>query len=63
MARISDDLLAGVRAVVYSRALPLATRSLSIENSQLGELAGAIGGVVLGIERALSPGSLAELLQ
>lgn len=63
MARISDDLLAGVRAVVYSRALPLATRSLSIENSQLGELAGAIGGVVLGIERALAPDSIAEFLQ
>ncbi|MGF6408423.1 alpha/beta fold hydrolase [Paraburkholderia sp. MM5482-R1] len=28
MARISDDLLAGIRAVVYNRALPLATRSL-----------------------------------
>jgi predicted NBD/HSP70 family sugar kinase len=63
MSRISDDLLAGVRAVVYSRALPLATRSLSIENSQLGELAGAIGGVVLGIERALAPDSLAQMLQ
>lgn len=34
MARISDDLLAGVRAVVYRRALPLATRGLLIQTQR-----------------------------
>ena len=62
MARISDDLLAGVRAVVYRRALPLATRSLLIENTALNQYAGAIGGAVLGIERALSSKGIASIL-
>jgi predicted NBD/HSP70 family sugar kinase len=62
MARISDDLLAGVRAVVYRRALPLATRSLLIENTALNQYAGAIGGTVLGIERALSSKGIASIL-
>ena len=50
----SDDLLAGVRSVVYQRALPLATRNLVLANSTLGEYAGLAGAAVLGIERALS---------
>jgi predicted NBD/HSP70 family sugar kinase len=62
MARISDDLLAGVRAVVYRRALPLATRSLLIENTALNQYAGAIGGAVLGIESALSSKGIASIL-
>jgi predicted NBD/HSP70 family sugar kinase len=62
MARISDDLLAGVRAVVFQRALPLATRSLVIENSVLGDYAGVAGAVILGIEHALSPDGIARLM-
>ncbi len=54
----TDDLLAGVRSVAYQRALPLATRNLTLTHSVIGELAGVVGGVVLGIEQALSPESL-----
>jgi predicted NBD/HSP70 family sugar kinase len=54
LAAASDDLLAGVRSVVYQRALPLATRNLVLATSVLGEFAGVAGGVVLGIERVLS---------
>ncbi|HEY4418312.1 MAG TPA: ROK family protein [Pseudonocardia sp.] len=50
----SDELLAGVRSVVYQRALPLATRNLVLTNSVLGEYAGLAGAAVLGIERVLS---------
>jgi predicted NBD/HSP70 family sugar kinase len=50
----SDDLLAGVRSVVYQRALPLATRNLVLATSVLGEHAGLAGAAVLGIEQALS---------
>jgi predicted NBD/HSP70 family sugar kinase len=50
----SDELLAGVRSVVYQRALPLATRNLVLANSVLGEYAGLAGAAVLGIERVLS---------
>lgn len=62
MARISDDLLAGVRAVVFQRALPLATRSLVIENSLLGAHAGVTGAVILGVEQALSAQGIARLI-
>lgn len=63
MTRISDHLLAGVRAVVFQRALPLATRSLVIENSVLGEYAGIIGAVILGVEQALSADGIARLMK
>jgi predicted NBD/HSP70 family sugar kinase len=56
----SDDLLAGIRAVVYRRALPLATRNLVIAQPALGEWSGIAGGLVLGIEHALTPEALAD---
>lgn len=58
----SDDMLAGIRAVVYRRALPLATRNLVIGHPTLGEWSGTSGGLVLGIEHALTPGALAAFL-
>ncbi|MFC4944079.1 ROK family protein [Pseudonocardia sp. GCM10023141] len=57
----SDELLAGVRSVVYQRALPLATRNLVLTNSVLGEYAGLAGATVLGIERVLSAESIGTL--
>ncbi len=57
----SDDLLAGVRSVVYQRALPLATRNLVLATSVLGEYAGLAGAAVLGIEQALSAGEIGTL--
>lgn len=59
----SDDLLAGIRQVVYSRALPLATRNLTISHSALGRAAGTAGGLVLGIEHAFDADRLDELLE
>jgi predicted NBD/HSP70 family sugar kinase len=55
----SDDVLAGIRAVVYRRALPLATRNLVISHPLLGSLSGTAGGLVLGIEHALTEEALA----
>ncbi|MHA6800081.1 ROK family protein [Bounagaea algeriensis] len=51
----SDDVLAGIRSVVYRRALPLATRHLALRHSLLGRSAGLAGGAVAGIEGVLSP--------
>lgn len=62
LARLSDDLLSGVRAAVYRRAPPLATRRLTIENSRVGREAGIIGGIVLGVESAMSPIGLHDIL-
>ena len=61
LAAASPDLLAGVRGVVYERALPLATRSLTIEVAPLGARAGVAGAIVLGIEQALDARRLAQL--
>jgi predicted NBD/HSP70 family sugar kinase len=59
----SDDMLAGIRAVVYHRALPLATRNLVITKPVLGEWSGIAGGVVLGTEYALTPEGIASALR
>jgi predicted NBD/HSP70 family sugar kinase len=54
----TDDILAGVRAVVYQRALPLATRNLVLAHSTLGAKAVTAGATVLAIEHAISPAGL-----
>jgi len=51
-------VLVGVRLIVYRRALPLATRSVTIENALHGERGGVVGGIVLGVEAALAPEAL-----
>jgi predicted NBD/HSP70 family sugar kinase len=63
LAELHDDLLAEIRAVVYRRALPLATRSLSIETSAAGGRAGVEGGIRLALQHLLSPAGLGQLLQ
>lgn len=62
MTEFGDEMLASVRSVVYRRALPLATRKLSVELSTIGNRAGIIGGVVLGVEHVLSPKGLQALI-
>lgn len=49
IARINDDLLAAMCAVVFERALLLGTRSLVIESAILGEYAGVAGSAILGL--------------
>ena len=58
LTEVTDDLLAGIRSVAYQRALPLATRNLTLAHSVIGEMAGIVGAVVLGIEYVLSPEAL-----
>ncbi|MGW4892877.1 ROK family protein [Kitasatospora sp. NPDC004240] len=50
-----EHLLAGVREVVYSRSLPLATQHLAIRGRELGDRAGVIGAAVMVIEHTLDP--------
>lgn len=54
LAEVSDDLLSGVRAMVYRRALPLATRALHIGTSALGEQAGIRGAIRLATEHVFT---------
>jgi predicted NBD/HSP70 family sugar kinase len=47
LSELQEELLAGIRSVVYRRALPLATKSVAIEATVAGRDAGAIGATVL----------------
>jgi predicted NBD/HSP70 family sugar kinase len=58
LAQAQEQLLAGIREVVYQRSLPLATRHLRIVRSQLADRAGVIGAAVMVIERVLSPAAI-----
>ncbi|WP_323181806.1 ROK family protein [Streptomyces sp. NBC_00424] len=55
ISEAGEHLLAGVREVIYSRSLPLATQHLSIRGRGLDDRAGVIGAAVMVIEHTLSP--------
>ncbi|TFD86054.1 ROK family protein [Cryobacterium serini] len=55
LSELSDQLIAGIREVVYSRFMPLATQNLTIAASRVGTNAGAIGAGIMAIEYALAP--------
>lgn len=63
LAHADERLLGGVREVVYARSLPLATRSLSLRLSELGERAGVIGGAHLVIEHSFAPEAIDRALE
>ena len=63
LTRVSDDLLAGVRSAVYHRALPIATRNLTITHSVLEAESVIAGGLVHGIELVLGPDQIAATLK
>jgi predicted NBD/HSP70 family sugar kinase len=63
LAEPRGDLLAGIRAGVYRRALPLATKSIRIETSTLGDRAGVVGAVALARAQMLSPTGVRYLLR
>jgi predicted NBD/HSP70 family sugar kinase len=62
IADAHEQLLAGVREVVYQRSLPLATRSLRIVRSQLGDRAGLVGATTTVIDHVLSPDAVEAAL-
>ncbi|MFJ6987223.1 MULTISPECIES: ROK family protein [unclassified Streptomyces] len=55
LSEAGEHLLAGIREVIYSRSLPLATQHLVIRERDLGDSAGIIGASVMVIEHVLSP--------
>jgi predicted NBD/HSP70 family sugar kinase len=57
-----DHVLAAIRESVYRRSLPLATRTLRIERSVMGEAAGLAGAVHLALDALFAPGRLARWL-
>jgi glucokinase len=55
IAAVGEHLLAGVREIVYSRSMPLATEHLQIVQARAGADAGLIGAGMLAIHHALGP--------
>jgi predicted NBD/HSP70 family sugar kinase len=53
LSRVGEQLLAGMREVVYQRSTPLATQHLTIVQSRAGETGGVIGAAIMVIQRAL----------
>ncbi|WP_433888097.1 ROK family protein [Streptomyces sp. CA-111067] len=62
IASLHDDLLADIRAAVYRRALPLATRTVAIETTVLGRRAGIEGARRLAVQHLLSPEGIGQML-
>lgn len=54
LAHADEQLLAGVRSVVYQRSLPLATRHLEIVSSKLDDRAGALGAAAMVADYAVA---------
>jgi predicted NBD/HSP70 family sugar kinase len=55
MALTGEQFIAGIREVVYSRTIPLATQHLQIVQSSSGLDAGVLGASMLAIHHAMSP--------
>ncbi|MFP7834159.1 ROK family protein [Marisediminicola sp. LYQ134] len=55
MAAAGEHLIAGVREIVYTRSMPLATQHLQIVQSKAAENAAVLGASILAIHFALSP--------
>jgi predicted NBD/HSP70 family sugar kinase len=62
VSHADEHLLAGIREVVYQRAVPLGTRSLRIVRSVLDDRAGVIGAAVMVIEHVLAPEAVDSLI-
>lgn len=63
LARAGEQLLAGVREVVYARSNPTATEHLTITRSRAGADAAVIGAGILALDATLGPAGIAALLR
>jgi predicted NBD/HSP70 family sugar kinase len=59
----SQQLLAGVREVIFQRSLPLATDELRVVPCGLGDRAGVVGAANMVIEHVLSPEAIDRALR
>jgi len=63
IGEVHEQLLAGLREVIFQRSLPLATRDLRIVHSQLGDRAGVVGAAISVIEHVLAPETIDQALR
>ncbi len=62
LARAEQQLLAGIREIVYQRSTTLSTTDLTIAVSSLGDRAGVIGAAAMAIDHILTPRAIDEAL-
>jgi glucokinase-like ROK family protein len=62
LARAEQQLLAGIREVVYQRSTTLSTTDLTIAVSTLGDRAGVIGAAAMAVDQILTPHAIDEVL-
>ncbi|MGW1780855.1 hypothetical protein ACWCQQ_17165 [Streptomyces sp. NPDC002143] len=62
LSDLRDDLLSGVRAVVYQRALPLTTRKLTITTARPDGASAIHGGIALALRDVFSEQGIARML-
>ncbi|HEU4321173.1 MAG TPA: ROK family transcriptional regulator [Acidimicrobiia bacterium] len=62
MAAAEQQLLAGIREVVYRRSTALSTTDLQITTSSLGDRAGVTGAAAMVIDHLLAPESISQAL-
>ncbi|QNO37143.1 ROK family transcriptional regulator [Protaetiibacter sp. SSC-01] len=62
LAQAGEHLIAGVREVVYTRSMPLATEHLQITQSKTGPDAAVLGASMLAIHHALAPESIEAMV-
>ena len=63
MARAEQQLLAGIREVVYQRSTALSTQDLELVTSTLGDRAGIIGAAAMVIDHVLTPAAVEAAVQ
>jgi predicted NBD/HSP70 family sugar kinase len=61
MAEAGEQLMAGIREIVYARSTPLATQHLSIVQARTGADAGIIGAGIMALDHVLVPENLQTL--
>jgi len=62
ISQAGEHLIAGIREVVYSRAMPLATQHLTIAQSRSGPESAIIGASSMAVEYALLPENIDRLV-
>jgi predicted NBD/HSP70 family sugar kinase len=63
LAEAGEQLVAGIREVVYQRSTALATNQLEILTSSLGDRAGITGAAAMVIEHVLAPATIDATLR
>ncbi|MFW6772957.1 ROK family protein [Nocardioides sp. CPCC 205120] len=62
LAEAEEQIFAGLREMVYSRSLPLATRRLELRRSRLDERAGSVGLALLLADHVFAPATVDAVL-